>query len=313
MKAVLLDQATLSIDLPAPKRLTAFERFDKTAPEQIIERCKDADIIITNKVVITADIMAQLPKLKLVQICATGTDNVDKAYAKQHGITVKNVADYSEHSVPEHTFMLMLNAMRAGFYYHKKATDGSWQEDGKFCLNDMPILDLYGKTLGIIGAGTLGRAVADIASAFGMNVLYAERQSKTPRDDSYTAFDTVLKTADVLSLHCPLTDDTRHLINKDTLAIIKDGQKTPLLINMARGGCVDTQAVVDAINDDTLLGFACDVLEQEPPKADEPLLALADHPRIFITPHNAWASKGAQAILWDKLCRQVSDFVQHCP
>lgn len=311
MKAVLLDQATLSIDLPAPDGLTSFDRFDKTAPEQVLARCQDADIIITNKVAITADIIKQLPKLKLIQICATGTDNVDKDCAKQHGVSVKNVADYSRYSVPEHTFMLILNLMRAGHHYHKQATDGTWQADGRFCLNDMPIVDLHGKTLGIIGAGTLGRAVGDIAGAFGMTVLYAERQGKAPRDDSYTTFDTVLTTADVLSLHCPLTDDTRHLINKDTLNLIKDGQKTPLLINMARGGCVDTQAVVDAINDGVLLGFGCDVLEQEPPKDNEPLLAIADHPRVFITPHNAWASQNAQQILWNKVCQQVTDFVNH--
>ena len=306
-----MDQATLSIDLTTPDGLTEFTCFERTDSdlEAIVARAQDADIIITNKVPITADVMQALPKLKLIQICATGMNNVDCDYAQKHGITVKNVADYSNTSVPEHTFMLILGAMRAGHYYHNKVADGSWQADGKFCLVDEPIFDLHGKTLGIIGAGSLGRAVGDIARAFGMQVLYAERQGKAPRDSTYTAFDTVLQTADILSIHCALTDDTYHLINDDTLAIIKQGGNKPLIVNMARGACVDTNAIANALQEDTILGFASDVFEQEPPSDDEAMLKFTSHPRVFLTPHNAWASQNAQRLLWDKLSAQVSAFI----
>ncbi len=311
MKAVFLDQATLSIPLTPPEGLSEFIAYDTTNPSQIIERSKDADIIITNKVVFDSVIIKQLPQLKLIQIAATGMNNVDLTACKSKNITVKNVADYSTKSVPEHTFMLILTAMRAGLYYHNNATNGTWQKDGKFCLVDLPILDLHNKTLGIIGAGTIGRAVATIGRAFGMNVLYAEHQGKSPRNNDYTDFNTVLQTADILSIHCALTDDTYHLINEDTLSTIAKGDKKPLIVNAARGGVVDSQAVVNAIKDDIILGYASDVFEQEPPNDNEPLLSLNNHPRVFLTPHNAWASVNSQHKLWQTLSKQISDFVNN--
>ena len=311
MQAVFLDKGTFSdnVELLAPIGVTDYITYNETTQNNdlIIERCQHADIIITNKVQISADVIAKLPKLKLIQLTATGMNNVDQDACDEHGIALYNVAGYAVKSVPEHTFMLMLNAMRAGLYYHNKVTDGTWVEDGNFCLLDIPLIDLEDKTLGIVGVGTIGKRVSEIARAFGMTVLWAEHQGRTPRNDDYTAFDEVLACADVISLHCPLKDDTKHLINKDTLAKMI---KQPLLINVARGGIVDSQALTDAIHSEQILGYGSDVFEQEPIAADDPLLALGEHPRVIFSPHNAWGSKSAQETLWQMLSKQVSDFIR---
>ena len=308
MQAVFLDKGTFSdnVDLPAPTGVTDYITYDDTPRALIIERCQNADIIITNKVQISAEVIANLPKLKLIQLTATGMNNVDQEACAAHNVTLYNVAGYAVKSVPEHTFMLMLNAMRAGLHYHNKVIDGTWVEDGNFCLLDIPLIDLEDKTLGIIGIGTIGKRVTDIARAFGMTVLWAEHQGRTPRNDDYTAFDEVLACADVISLHCPLNDATKHLINKDTLAKMT---KKPLLINVARGGIVDSQALTDAIHSEQILGYGSDVFEQEPIAEDDPLLSLGEHPRVIFSPHNAWGSKSAQETLWKMLSKQVGDFI----
>tara|TARA_R110002051_G_scaffold12239_1_gene43142 strand:- start:2412 stop:3350 length:939 start_codon:yes stop_codon:yes gene_type:complete len=308
MQAVFLDKGTFSdnVELPAPTGVTDYITYDNTPRALIIERCQNADIIITNKVQISAEVIANLPKLKLIQLTATGMNNVDQEACAAHNVTLYNVAGYAVKSVPEHTFMLMLNAMRAGLHYHNKVIDGTWVEDGNFCLLDIPLIDLEDKTLAIIGIGTIGKRVTDIARAFGMTVLWAEHQGRTPRNDDYTAFDEVLACADVISLHCPLNDATKHLINKGTLAKMT---KKPLLINVARGGIVDSQALTDAIHSEQILGYGSDVFEQEPIAEDDPLLSLGEHPRVVFSPHNAWGSKSAQETLWKMLSKQVSDFI----
>ena len=310
MKAVFLDRGTFldSVDLSAPKGVSDYVCFDETQQDDalIIERCKDADIIFSNKVKINADVIAALPNLKLIQLTATGMNNVDADACEAHNVELYNVAGYAVKSVPEHTFMLMLAALRAGVYYHDKVSDGTWEKAGSFCLMDIPLIDLEDKTLGIIGVGTIGKRVTEIAKAFGMKVLWAEHQGKAPRNEDYTDFDTVLEASDVISLHCPLTEQTQHLINQDTLAKMK---KKPLLVNVARGGVVDSQALSDAVKNDQIMGYATDVFEQEPTTKDDPLLQLADHPRVIFSPHNAWGSKAAQEKLWDILSKQVSDFI----
>lgn len=216
MKAVFLDKGTFSADLllRTPQGVSDYVVYDSTPndPAMIIHRAQDADIIVTNKVILTAEIIKSLPNLKLIQLTATGKNNVDESACQERGVALYNVAGYSVDSVPEHTLMMILTAMRAGIYYHAQATNGNWQKDGKFCLLDIPILDLAGRTLGVIGKGVIGQKVGQLASAFGMTVLYAERAGKPPRDDSYTAFDEVLARSDVLTLHCPLTNETHHLI-----------------------------------------------------------------------------------------------------
>ncbi|WP_440465399.1 D-2-hydroxyacid dehydrogenase [Psychrobacter sp. ASPA161_6] len=310
MQAVFLDKGTFSdgVDLPAPTGISDYVTYDDTPRdnEVILARCKDADIIITNKVQIDADVISKLPNLKLIQLTATGMNNVDQEACVEHNVALYNVAGYAVKSVPEHTFMLMLTAMRAGIYYHQKVADGTWQANGNFCLLDIPLIDLEDKTLGIIGVGTIGKRVTEIARAFGMSVLWAEHQGRAPRNDDYTAFDEVLARADVLSLHCPLNAQTQHLINKDTLAKMT---KQPLIVNVARGGVVDSQALTDAINNEQIIGYASDVFEQEPIVKDDPLLTLANHPRVIFSPHNAWGSKSAQETLWQMLSNQVADFI----
>ncbi len=311
MKAVFLDRATFlsELDLSLPKEVSEYQVFDMTTsdPSVIIGRCQDADIVITNKVRLGREVLEALPKLKLVQLTATGTDNVDKTACDELGIALKNVAGYSVNAVPEHTFMLLLSVMRAGRYYHDKVADNSWQSTGKFCLLDVPILDLAGQTLGIIGKGAIGERVAQIARVFGMDVLFAERQGKTPRNASYTAFDDVLQRADVISLHCPLTKETHQLINETT---INKMSKRPIIINVARGAVVDSTAVALALTDGRLSGYASDVFETEPLQADSPLMALTNHPRVLFTPHNAWGSVSAQKRLWEILSAQVAEFIQ---
>ena len=310
MRAVFLDKGTFSdgVNLPAPAGVTDYITYDDTPEDSdlIIERCQDAEIIFTNKVQITADVIAKLPKLKLIQLTATGMNNVDQEACEEHNVTLYNVAGYAVKSVPEHTFMLMLNAMRASIHYHQKVADGTWRDNGNFCLLDVPLVDLEDKILGIIGVGTIGKRVTEIARAFGMTVLWAEHQGRTPRNDDYTAFDEVLANADVISLHCPLNEHTQHLINKDTLAKMT---KQPLLVNVARGGIVDSQALADAIHNEQILGYGSDVFEQEPITTDDPLLSISDHPRVIFSPHNAWGSKSAQETLWQMLSEQVADFI----
>lgn len=312
MKTVFLDSATFSedVELPIPEGITDYVTYDDTPQDDslIIERCQDADIIFANKVQINAAIIAKLPKLKLIQLTATGIDNVDKKACDKHNVTLYNVAGYAVKSVPEHTFMLMLNAMRAGIYYHQNVADGSWHDDGNFCLLDVSLIDLEDKTLGIIGVGAIAKRVTDIARAFGMTVLWAEHQGKEPRNSDYTAFDEVLASSDVISLHCPLNEQTQHLINKQTLAKMS---KRPLLVNVARGGVVDSQALTDAVNNEQIIGYATDVFEQEPVNSNDPLLTLKDHPRVIFSPHNAWGSMSAQQYLWQILSKQVSEFIEN--
>ncbi|WP_201566412.1 D-2-hydroxyacid dehydrogenase [Psychrobacter immobilis] len=310
MQAVFLDKGTFSdgVDLPAPTGISDYVTYDDTPKdnEVILARCKDADIIITNKVQINADVIAKLPKLKLIQLTATGMNNVDQDACTKHNIALYNVAGYAVKSVPEHTFMLMLTAMRASIHYHQKVVDGTWQGNGNFCLLDIPLIDLEDKTLGIIGVGTIGKRVTEIARAFGMSVLWAEHQDRTPRNEDYTTFEDVLAQSDVLSLHCPLNEQTQHLINADTLAKMA---KQPLIVNVARGGVVDSQALTDAINNEQIIGYASDVFEQEPITDEDPLLSISDHPRVIFSPHNAWGSKSAQETLWEMLSKQVADFI----
>ncbi|NRD70794.1 D-2-hydroxyacid dehydrogenase [Psychrobacter okhotskensis] len=310
MQAVFLDKGTFSdgVDLPAPTGISDYVTYDDTPKDNdvILARCKDADIIITNKVQIDAEVISKLPNLKLIQLTATGMNNVDQEACNKHNVALYNVAGYAVKSVPEHTFMLMLTAMRASIHYHQKVVDGTWQNNGNFCLLDIPLIDLEDKTLGIIGVGTIGKRVTEIARAFGMSVLWAEHQDRTPRNEDYTAFEEVLAQSDVLSLHCPLNEQTQHLINADTLAKMA---KQPLIVNVARGGVVDSQALTDAINNEQIIGYASDVFEQEPITDEDPLLSISDHPRVIFSPHNAWGSKSAQETLWEMLSKQVADFI----
>ncbi|MDO5090372.1 MAG: D-2-hydroxyacid dehydrogenase [Cardiobacteriaceae bacterium] len=310
MKAVFLDRNTFSaaLDLPAPPGIREWTVYPATAAHEVIERARGAEIVLTNKVVLDKAIIDALPDLKLVQVCATGINNVDTAACEARGIAVQNVAGYSTESVPEHTWMGILAAMRGLKPYQQAVADGSWQRDGRFTLNDTPVLDLAGKTLTIIGAGNIGRRVSAIGEAFGMQVLWAEQRGRAARSAEYTPFAEALAAADIISLHCPLSEHTRHLINADSIALM---QRQPLLVNMARGGVVDGAAVAQAVETGALLGYVSDVFDHEPLPADDPLWRIRHHPRVIYTPHNAWASEGAQRKLWALLSAQVSAFIDN--
>jgi glycerate dehydrogenase len=277
--------------------------FAGTRQDEVTERLKDATVAITNKVVIDAAAIAACPELKLILISATGTNNVDLAAARQHGITVSNCQGYGTPSVAQHTIMLLLNlATRLGDY-QKAVAEGRWQQASQFCLLDYPIVELQGKTLGLLGHGELGGAVARLAEAFGMRVLLGQIPGRPARPDR-VALDQLLPQVDALTLHCPLNEHTRHFIGARELALLKPGT---FVVNTARGGLIDEQALADALRNGHLGGAATDVLSVEPPTQGNPLLA-GDIPRLIVTPHNAWGSREARQRIVGQLAENARGY-----
>lgn len=314
MKAVLLDEERFAdnIELTAPEKLSELKRFRSTPQDNsvIIERCQDADIIIVGSLQIDREVIESLPNLKLIQLTSVGTNQVDKEACKEKGVKFMNAPGFATATVAEHTFMLLLNAMRAGVNYHHKVIEGSWHEKGRAAIMDTDIIDLESKTLGVIGVGDIGKRVSKIAEAYDMKVLWSEHKGKKPRNEQYTDFDTVLAESDVISLHCPLTEQTKHLINKDAIAKMK---KAPVLVNVARGAVVDTQALAKAIEEEQVSGFATDVFEEEPADENDPIVKLAkqSHPRVIVSPHLGGGGIAAQVKLWEILTKQVNEFVSN--
>lgn len=312
MKAVILDYASLApadLDLSAlHNSISDWEIFDVTTPEQTAGRIRDADIVFSNKVFIGADEMQGAQQLKLISVMATGTNNVDLAAAAVKGITVCNAVGYSTPSVVQHTFALLLALATQLPLYQRDVANGLWQKSPFFCLLDYPVMELSGKTLGIIGYGMLGKAVADVARAFGMKVLVAASSSGRVEADRLPLAE-LLPQVDVLTLHCPLSDQTRNLLNADTLKLMKKGA---LLVNTARGGIVDDQALADALRSGYLGGAGIDVIANEPPREGNPLLA-DDIPNLILTPHTAWASRESRQRLIDQLHAVVLAFIAGSP
>lgn len=306
---VFLDRASVDATVRKPEFVHTWQDYPATSAAQVIERLRDATIAISNKVPLRAPALAQLPHLRLIAASATGTDHIDLEYCQAHGVTVANIRDYAVHSVPEHVFMLVLALKRNLLAYRLDVNRGRWQKSEQFCLFTHPIADLHGGTLAIVGRGGLGRAVARLAEAFGMRVLFAERKQAPTVRPGYTAFVTVLREADVISLHCPLTPETRHLIGAPELAAMS---AHTLLINTARGGLVDEAALAEALIADRIGGAGFDVLSQEPPRAGNPLLTL-DLPNFILTPHVGWASHGAMQGLVDQLVDNIEAFVRGQP
>jgi glycerate dehydrogenase len=272
-----------------------------TAPGEVALRLRGASIAITNKVPLRAADIAQLPDLRMVAIAATGTDNVDLAACRERGIVVSNIRNYSLVSVPEHVFTLILALRRKLRAYCADVDAGRWQQSSRFCLLDHPIADLAGSRIGIVGYGALGKKVATIARAFGMEVCVTSRSPVTDEGVTVLPLDELLRTADVVSLHLPLTDQTRNMIGTRELATMK---RSALLINTARGGLVDEAALAQALRDGVIGGAGFDVLSQEPPVPDNPLLQL-HQPNFILTPHVAWASDGAMQTLADMLIDNI--------
>ncbi|MCQ1857223.1 2-hydroxyacid dehydrogenase [Haemophilus sputorum] len=310
MNIVFLD----STGIPASHRIPSFSfphqltEYAHTAAEQVLERAKDADIIITSKVILNHEILSQLPKLKLIAVTATGTNNIDLMAAKALGITVKNVTGYSSVTVPEHVIGMIYALKHRLIDYHRdQLLTERWATCGQFCYVDYPISDVQGSTLGIIGRGCIGNEVARLAQAVGMRVLFAEHQHATTIREGYTAFDEVLNQADVISLHCPLTPQTEQLINAKTLALMKPNA---CLINTGRGGLINEADLLQALQSGKLAGAALDVLVKEPPASDDALwLAAKTQPNLLITPHVAWASDSALTTLVNKVAQNIEEFV----
>jgi glycerate dehydrogenase len=302
---VFLDRATLGVPVRPPGFPHDWLDYPATAGTQAAARLKDATIAIVNKVPLRAATLAKLPKLKLIALAATGSDCIDKEYCRANGITVSNIRDYATDSVPEHVLALIFALRRSLIAYRDDVRRGRWQTAGQFCFFDHPIRDLAGSTLGIVGLGTLGRALAGRAEALGMRVIPTGSRPAQGLVD----LDTLLKESDVISLHCPLTEATRGLIGTRELDLMKP---EAILINTARGGLVDEAALADALRKGRIGGAGIDVLPEEPPVNGNILLDL-DLPNLIVTPHIAWASGSAQARLAEQLTQVLEAFAAGTP
>jgi glycerate dehydrogenase len=283
--------------------------YDRTKADETVARAADADIVLTNKVIISREIIAQLPRLKYIGVLATGYNVVDIEAAHERGITVTNVPAYSTESVAQMVFAHLLTVTNSTEHYAIENRNGRWTKNPDFCYWDFPHMELAGKTFGIVGLGNIGRRVAEIATAFGMHVkaLTSKSADALPANIEKATLESILSTSDVLSLHCPLTDKTRHLINRETLQQMKP---TAILINTGRGPLVDDQSIADALSGGRLAAFCADVLTEEPPKADNPLLK---QPNAYMTPHIAWASKEARVRLVQVATDNVRAFINGRP
>jgi len=312
MKIVFLDRDTLSPQtrLRKPGFPHQMQLFGQTTAEQVSERIADADVVITNKVKLTRQSLEAAPKLRLVVVAATGTDNVDLGASRERGIVVSNIRNYAGNTVPEHTFALIFALRRSLCAYQESVKKGRWQESGQFCYFDYPIRDLAGATLGVIGDGALGQAVAATGRAIGMRVLFAGFKGRSDQGVLYTPFERCLAESDILTLHCPLTPETHHMIGPAEFALMK---RRPLLVNTARGGLVDENAVGPALEAGQISGAGFDVVSVEPPPSGHPFIKLLERPDFVLTPHVAWASDEAVQGLADQLIDNVEAFVRGQP
>ncbi|RVU86628.1 D-2-hydroxyacid dehydrogenase [Leucothrix sargassi] len=307
-KIVFLDSATVapSITIRRPSFEHTWQSYEKTAPAQVVESLAGATIVITNKVVITADMMAQLPDLKLIAVAATGYNVIDLAACEAQGVAACNIRGYAVNTVPEHTFAMILALRRNLIEYRQQVLDGEWVRSEQFCFFNQPIRDLAGSNLGIVGAGVLGQMVGRIGLAFGMNVMYLNQHIRqAPDHGQVVELKQFQEEVDVLTLHCPLTPETENMIDADFLAGMKN---TALVINTGRGGLVNENALADAIRSGSISGAGIDVTVEEPAPLDSPIMQIADLPNVILTPHVAWASDGAMQTLVDQLIDNIEAF-----
>lgn len=308
-KIVFLDSASIIANIRRPAFPHQWKDYPATSADQVAARLTEATVAITNKVPLRREALEQLPKLKMVAVAATGTDNVDIDCCRKRGIVVSNIRNYSVHTVPEHVFMLILALRRNLLAFHADLRNGAWQRAEQFCLLTHPVHDLHGSTLGLVGHGAIGQAVAPIALAFGMKVLIAEHKGAAEVRPGYTAFATALQESDVISLHLPLNEQTRHLIGAAEFALMKPNA---LLINTARGGLVDEAALLDALHSGRIAGAGFDVLGKEPPREGHPLLEL-NLSNFILTPHIAWSGREAMQTLADQLIANIEAFIEGTP
>lgn len=309
MKAVFLDFATMGggLDLAPLRAVTPeLDIYDHSTRDQVAERVRDADIVYTNKIHLTDELIASAGNLKFIGLTATGTDNIDVVSAGKHGIAVCNIRDYCTESVVEHVFGVLLMITHSLPAFRKSVGAGEWQKALDPFLLVHPIRELSAMTMGIVGYGTLGRGVARVAKSFGMDVMISARPGASAVPDDRTSFADVLERADVISLHCPLNDETRNLIGTEQLRRMK---KTSILINTARGGLVDSAALAEALGAGEICAAAVDVLPNEPPVDGDPLLDYGGG-NLVITPHIAWATNEARQNAIDELAANAAAFVR---
>ncbi len=308
MKICILDGYSLNpgdLDWSPVERLGDVTLFDRTPADKIVERAADADIVLTNKVPFSADTLRQLPRLRFICVLATGYNIIDTEAAARQGVVVANIPAYSTMSVAQMAFAHILNITNHVASYAREVADGKWTNCPDFCFWDSALTELAGKTMGIVGLGNTGMATARIAVAMGMKVVAMTSKSADTLPEGITPapLDDVLASADVVSLHCPLTPSTRHIINAASIAKMKP---SAILINTGRGPLVDEQAVADALNGGRLAAFGADVLSQEPPRGDNPLLSARN---CFLTPHIAWATLEARTRLMSTATENVRQFI----
>ncbi|ALO40120.1 glycerate dehydrogenase [Alcaligenes faecalis] len=309
-RIVFLDRETLSdsVALPQVPFKHELQVYGRTAPDQVAERIADAEIVISNKVALRREHLQAAPNLKMIALAATGSDNIDLDAARERQIVVSNIRDYAVRSVPEHVFALIFALRRNICAYRQSVKEGRWQEAQQFCYFDYPIRDLAGSTLGLIGSGSLGQAVATMGRALGMKVIFAQRHGQTivSNADDRLPFEQVLEQADILSLHCPLTAETQNMLGMAEFE--RMAPRRPLLINTARGGLIDNQALEHALRQGWLGGAGIDVCTPEPPPADHILMRLLDLPNYILTPHIGWASQEAMQALANQLIENIAAF-----
>ncbi len=310
MKIVLLDQKTLGDDLDVTQELSSIgsvEIYPETFPQETIARLRHADIAITNKVVINKNVIDECPNLKLICVTATGTNNIDLDYAKEKGIKVKNVAGYSTNSVAQHTFATLLSITNSIGYYKNFVEQRKYSDQSMFTHLNKPIPELSSMTIGIIGLGNIGQKVAEIAQAFGMNIIYYSTSGRNSNQKyNRVSLNEVLEQSDVISIHAPLNESTFNLINKDTLSHCKENC---ILINMGRGGIVNENDLAEALRNNQIYRAVLDVFQSEPLTTNSPLLEEAIASKMIMTPHIAWASYEAREKLWALTIENIKTFI----
>lgn len=311
-RIVFLDRETLSQEttIREPAFPTELIEHDRTRPDEVAGRISEAEIVITNKVPLGAEVLAAAPRLKLIAVAATGYDRIDLDACRERGITVCNIRAYAGNTVPEHTFALLLALQRSIMPYRRSVIDGRWEDADQFCYFDYPIADLSGKTIGIVGNGLLGKSVARIAEAFGMRVLFSSHKGVEGMDPYYTPFEEVMRISDVITLHCPLLPSTKNLISDAEFGMM---ERCPLLLNTARGGLVDEAALERALDADRISGAGFDVVSNEPPGEDHIMRRIAQRDNVIVTPHVAWASREAIQSLADQLIDNIDAFMEGNP
>ena len=307
MKIAFLDEYTLGgADLSIVRSLGDYTGYESTSPEQTIERAKGAEVVIVNKVIIGRKEMEQLPNLRLICVAATGVNNIDLEAAKEFGISVRNAVGYSTHTVAEATLGSVLALLRQVNYYDRYVKSGAYSASGEWVNFDRPTHRLWGKNWGVVGMGNIGREVARLAEAFGCKVAYAST-SGSSREEAFERKDLndLLAWADVISVHCPLNDTTRGLIDSERISLMKP---TALIVNVARGGIVVEEAVRKALDEGRLAGTAFDVYSTEPMPADSPLLHTTDPDRLLLSPHNAWSAVESIDGLVECIANNIKDY-----